>query len=177
MHCPQCGQPFPDTARFCRLCGFSLDEVKGLLASSGHDAEAANPPSLLNIRVGADPRSQKGLNQSAYLLLLALIPMLLAIAQGLFSFTIAPAFFLIKASLILLAIPAARFAYAVYEARQEWKRRSRPQPDEGRREVAPPLPAIRLEPGARQRVADAAEVEQPPSVTENTTELLASPEG
>ena len=51
------------------------------------------------------------------------------------------------------------------------------QPDEGRREMAPPLPAISLEPGTRRRVGDTAEVEQPPSVTENTTELLDSPEG
>ena len=99
------------------------------------------------------------------------------IAQGVFSFTLASAFFLIKSSLILLAIPAARFAYAVYETRQEWKQRSMPQPDEDRREIAPPLPAISLEPGTHRRVADTAEVEQPPSVTENTTELLAGPEG
>ena len=31
MHCPQCGQQFSVEMRFCKSCGFSLDDIRELL--------------------------------------------------------------------------------------------------------------------------------------------------
>jgi uncharacterized membrane protein YvbJ len=41
MHCPKCGEPLVSgEARFCRLCGFELEEVKALLAIDSSKAKA-----------------------------------------------------------------------------------------------------------------------------------------
>jgi uncharacterized membrane protein YvbJ len=41
MHCPKCGEPLVSgEARFCRLCGFALEEVKALLAIDSRNAKA-----------------------------------------------------------------------------------------------------------------------------------------
>ena len=34
MHCPQCGQQFSGEVRFCKSCGFSLDSIRELLATT-----------------------------------------------------------------------------------------------------------------------------------------------
>lgn len=171
MHCPQCGQQVTSVdARFCRHCGFALDGVKDLLHPT--TPGPVNPPSLMNITVGADPRSLRGINQAAYLLLLAFVPLLLAAAQGLFSLTLLPAMLLMKAFFALLALPVLRFGYALYEAKREWEPKKKSQIGGGTRR-------LKLRPAQRApaeacsgRQIDTAEVVQPPSVTEPTTKLL-----
>ena len=174
MHCPQCGQKIiSDDMRFCKHCGFALDGVKDLLAPVPVKDSA---PGLLSIRVGADQRSLRGLNQSAYLLLLSFVPIVLAIAQGVFSFTLLPPLLLIKAFYVLLAITALRFGYAIYEAKQAAKSPRKAQPDMSTRELELPkadsssVTALSAEP------ANSAELIQPPSITEHTTKLLSKSE-
>jgi hypothetical protein len=173
MHCPQCGQQVvSDDARFCKHCGFALDGIKDLLIPPAlvHD----NPPSLLNIPIGATPRSLRGVNQAAYLLLLAFVPLLLAAAQGLFGFALLPAMLLIKIFFALLALPVLRFGYALYEAKQEWKEKNKLQIGKSTRELA--LSSAQRESVAvfSDRRMDTAEIMQPPSVTDATTKLLKS---
>jgi hypothetical protein len=170
MYCPQCGkQTISDDMHFCKHCGFALDGIKDLLAPTVPDEK--KPPGLLSIRVGADPRSLRGLNQAAYLLLLAFLPILLAIAQGVFSFTLLPPLLLIKAFFVLLAIPTLRFAYALYEAKQEWNSPKKAQIGTGthKLELHQTDSVTTLD---AQRVKT-AEISQPPSVTEHTTTLLS----
>lgn len=176
MHCPRCGQQVVSAEiRFCKRCGFALDGVKGLLApsASGHES----PPGMLNITVGADPRSLRGLNQAAYLLLLAFVPFLLAAAEGLFNFALLAPMLLLKIFFALLTLPALRFGYALYEAKKEWR------PQSGRRlgggEHAPRVPASQGEPvaGVIGRRTHTAEATRPLTVTEATTRSLKPPRG
>jgi hypothetical protein len=172
MHCPQCGraQEISDDVRFCRQCGFALDSVKDLLIPAQADSEANKPPGILNIRVGADPRSLRGLNQSVLLLGLAFVPVLLAIAQVVFGFSLTSPQLLIKMFFIFLTAPVVRFAFAVYEAKQEWKPKAEIGGNQHRAELsqAQSVPVSAL--GAKQ--PDTQEIVEPLSVTEHTTRLL-----
>jgi hypothetical protein len=172
MYCPQCGkQSISDDMHFCKHCGCALDGIKDLLAPTV--SVEKKPPGLLSICVGADPRSLKGLNQAAYLLLLAFLPLLLAIAQGVFSFNLLPPLLLIKAFFVLWALPTLRFAYALYEAKQEWNSPKKAQIGTGTHKLelhqthSPSVTTLDA-----QRVKT-AEISQPPSVTEHTTTLLS----
>jgi hypothetical protein len=170
MHCPQCGERIiTDEARFCKHCGFALDAIKDLLAPAVQDKK---PPGLLNISVGGDTRSLRGLNQAAYLLLLAFVPVLLAIAQGVFSFTLAAPLLLIKAFFVLLTLPALRFGYAIYEAKQGWEPATKAQmgTDPQELELAQQDGAYGLD--LRIRRVNTAEIIRPASITEHTTKLL-----
>jgi len=171
MHCPQCGfeQAISDDVRFCRQCGLGLDSVKELLNPASSDS-AENKPNIVNIRVGGDVRSLRGLNQAALLLGLAFVPVVIAVAQGVFGFTLIPPPLLIRTFFILLTAPTLRFGYAIYEAKKEWK----PKAQLGSSRRGPELPPARSVPvsalGARR--VDTAEMIETPSVTENTTKLL-----
>ena len=172
MHCPQCGraQVISDDLRFCRQCGFGLDSVKDLLIPAEADSEASKPPGILNIRVGADPRSLRGLNQSVLLLGLAFVPVLLAIAQVVFGFSLTSPQLLIKMFFIFLTAPVVRLAFAVYEAKQEWKLKAHTGRNKRKAELhsAQSVPVSGL--GVKQ--ADTAEIIERSSVTEHTTRLL-----
>ena len=171
MHCPQCGQRIISAeVRFCKDCGFALDGVKELLTPAA--AAQGTPPGLLNIQIGADPRSLRGVNQAAYLMVLAFVPLLLAAAQGLFGFTLLPAMLLMKIFFALLTLPVLRFGYALYEARQEWKPKNSSQIVERPRELElPPAPGASI-PAFSDRRKETMEIVQPPSITESTTTLL-----
>jgi zinc-ribbon domain len=174
MHCPQCGeQIISDEMRFCKHCGLGLDGVKELLAPP--EPVKDGPTGLLNIRVGADPRSLRGLNQAAYLLLLAFVPILLAIAQGVFSFNLLPPLLLIRAFFVLLAIPALRFGYALYEARQASKPTKTVQLGTDTHELELRQDSASGTAFSAQR-GNTAEMILPPSITERTTKLLGKSE-
>ena len=172
MHCPQCGraQVISDDVRFCRQCGFALDSVKDLLIPAQADSEANKPPGILNIRVGADPRSLRGLNQSVLLLGLAFVPVLLAIAQVVFGFSLISPQLLIKMFFLFLTAPVVRFAFAVYEARQEWKPKAQIGGIQRRGEL-PPVENVPVS-GLGAKQPDTEEIVERPSVTEQTTRLL-----
>jgi hypothetical protein len=172
MHCPQCGraQVISDDVRFCRQCGFALDSVKDLLIPAQADSEANKPPGILNIRVGADPRSLRGLNQSVLLLGLAFVPVLLAIAQVLFGFSLTSPKLLIEMFFIFLTTAVVRFAFAVYEAKQEWKPKAQLGGNQRRAELTSAQSVAVSGLGAKQ--PDTEEIVERPSVTEHTTRLL-----
>jgi len=170
MHCPQCGQQVvSDAVSYCNRCGFALDGVKDLLSP---DEKEDLPPSWLDIRVGGDLRSRRGLAQAALMLSLPLIIIFLMAMQGVFNVALVPQIFLGKAFFILLTLPILRFAYAVFEAKQEMDLKSRTQI--GARTRALSLPAGQSVPltDFRKNAIDTAEMVQPPSVTESTTKLL-----
>jgi len=171
MHCPQCGQPASGNERFCRHCGFSLDEVKSLLAPAQPE-ESTDLSSSWDLRVGADPRSRRGLNKAAALLLLPLAAILLLIIQGVFGFALVPFWLLGKAFFILLMLPILRFAFAVYEAKQEFKLKDKGKVSAGthKLELFPKqsVPLVHFS-GEQLEAADGV---QPPSVTEHTTKRL-----
>jgi hypothetical protein len=172
MHCPQCGQQAFSDERFCRHCGFSLDQVKSLLAPAQHEESTDLSSSWLDVRVGADLRSRHGLNQAAALVLLPLAAILLLIIQGVFSFALVPFWLLAKAFLFLVILPILRFVYAVYEAKQELNLKDKGKVSAGthKLELSPKqsVPLVHL---SGQQL-EAAEVVQPPSVTEHTTKRL-----
>jgi hypothetical protein len=174
MHCPQCGQrTTSDVARFCKHCGFALDAVKDLLTPSRLNQD---PPGLLNIRVGADPRSLRGLNQAAYLLLFAFVPVVLAVAQGVFGFNLLPPLLLIKAFFVLLAVAGLRFGYAVYEAKQVLKPATKSQMATEQRELELDQPDSENGMALGAQRVNTAKIIQPPSITEHTTKLLGKSE-
>ncbi len=173
MHCPQCGQQVvSDDVRFCNRCGFALDGVKDLLSPVPPDDKKDLPPSWLDIRVGGDLRSRRGLTQAAFMLSLPLIIIFLMIVQGVFNVALVPQLFLSKAFFILLTLPILRFGYAVFEAKQELNLKNRTQV--GARTRALSLPSGQSVPVTdfRKNGVDTAEMVQPPSVTESTTKLL-----
>ena len=175
MHCPRCGQQIvSDDMRFCKHCGFALDGVKDLLVPPVPVKD--KPPGLLSTRVGADQRSLKGLNQSAYLLLLSFVPIVLAIAQGVFSTTLLPPLWLIKAFYVLLAITVLRFGYAIYEAQQAGKSPRKAQAGMSTDELELPKTNRSSVAALSAQPANRAEISQPPSITEHTTKLLSKSE-
>lgn len=172
MHCPQCGQQASGGERFCRHCGFSLQEVKSLLAPAQQESTDSSSSGWLDLRVGADPRSRKGLNQAAALLILPLIAIFALMIQGVFNFALLPFLILAKIFFILLLPPILRFGYAVFEAKQELHSKSKNKISATQRLEPSPvqsLPASSF--GSRPR--ETAEVVQPPSVTDHTTKLLS----
>jgi len=175
MHCPQCGQQITSNdMRFCRHCGFALEGVRELLIPP--EPVKDSPPGLLSIRIGADPRSLKGLNQAACLLLLAFVPVVLAIAQGVFSFNLLPPLLLIKAFFVLLAISTVRFGYALYEAKQAWKPPKKAQIGTTTHKLElHQTDSASVTAFSPQRV-NTAEIIQPSSITEHTTKLLGRSE-
>jgi hypothetical protein len=175
MHCPRCGQQIiSDDMRFCKHCGLALDGVKDLLAPPVPVKDSS--PGLLRIRVGADQRSLRGLNQSAYLLLLSFVPIVLAIAQGVFSFTLLPSLLLIKGFYVLLAITALRFGYAIYEAKQAAKSPRKARAGMSTHELELPKADSSSVTALSAQPANGAELIQPPSITEHTTKLLSKSE-
>jgi hypothetical protein len=160
--------------RFCKHCGFALDSVKDLLAPPVPVKDSS--PGLLSIRVGADQRSLRGLNQSAYLLLLSFVPIVLAIAQGVFSFTLLPPLLLIKAFYVLLAITALRFGYAIYEAKQAGKSPRKAQAGMSTHELVLPNADSSSVKALGAQPANSSGIIRPPSITEHTTKLLSKSE-
>jgi hypothetical protein len=111
------------------------------------------------------------LNQGVALLFFPLAAIVLLMIQGAFSFELVPFWLLGKAFLILVIPSILRLAYAVYEATQASKLTDK-------RRVS--AETHKLELSSKQRVPlhfsgqqlKAAEVAQPPSVTEHTTRRL-----
>lgn len=170
MHCPQCGQQPSGDGRFCRHCGFSLDEVKSLLAP-----QAEENTGWLNLRVGADRRSRRGMTQAAALLLLPLTAIILLVIQGVFSLGLVPFLLLSKAFFLLLMLPILRFVYAIYEAKQEQQVEVKGRIRVDTQQLdSPSQPGLLPSASTRPRI-ETAEVVQPLSVTEQTTKHLNEP--
>ena len=159
--------------RFCKHCGFALDGVKDLTAPPVPVKN--HSPGLLSIRVGADQRSPQRIKSiGVSVAFLSFVPIVLAIAQGVFSFTLLPPLLLIKAFYVLLAITALRFGYAIYEAKQAGKSPRKAQAGMSTHELELPKADSSSVTVLSAQTANSAEIIQPPSITEHTTRLLKS---
>ncbi|HKO96029.1 MAG TPA: zinc ribbon domain-containing protein [Pyrinomonadaceae bacterium] len=170
MHCPKCGQEqLSEEMSFCSRCGFSLNAVKALIASSGGLLEQQIETSDKELSKG-----RKSVRRATFLmlagLLLTLITGFLAAIDDVFAvFLLIPALVWITSFLLLL--------YGVFFADKRAHSQKR---------VASQVPALPgelsstagyLPPAHPQRTfppqrVETAEMVQPRSVTENTTRLL-----
>ena len=173
MNCPKCGQEqISSEVRFCKTCGFSLGEVKELLATDGiSPARARQSHKELQ-----SPR-RKGVRHGVILLFISMVFMpfieLVGEPQGKFL------------PLIFLMTGLMRILYAVIF--QEGAPRKKKQQDSSLSYAAPittdqlgketrgfALPPSHSVPVSvlSERRSDTAEMVSPPSVSEHTTKLL-----
>jgi hypothetical protein len=183
MHCPQCGQQqVSDITRFCSRCGFPMEGTAQLLASGG--MLAAYPLGEESTEPSAKWR---GVRQG---MILFLIGVLLVPIMGVFSaFTgggLSDAFQMLAALFALLCFvggPVRMLYAALFEqgAPSRPALRSSPQtyvaPPSNAFQVSPArtnvLPPAAAGPTGGWRRPNTAELVDRPSVTENTTRLLA----
>jgi hypothetical protein len=178
MFCPRCGQQqATDSMRFCSRCGFPMEGAMQLLATGGlipqyqHNVEQKGP----------SPR-RKGVKQGALLMLIgAILVPIFGVMSG-----FAPgrlenvfAFFAALSAIICFLGGPLRMVYAgIFEegapARPQFMMPTSYSPPV----IATPQARVSLPPAAantapswRQR-PQTAEIQQPPSVTDNTTRLL-----
>lgn len=179
MYCPQCGQQqATGEVRFCSRCGFQLEGVNSLLASGGavpltamQGAEWRESPRRVGARLGG----------KLMLFGIFLIPMLLILSE-IFRFPEEVGMF----GVLFLLGGFLRLVYAmIFEQGPFRQPKNLPQfayPN-APNTLAPPRAAAELPPaqGAPARAyvpprTDTAEISYRPSVTENTTRLLAEQE-
>lgn len=192
MHCPQCGQQqASNEQRFCSRCGFPLGGVMELLANGGVTPEY-QPPSETPRRLS--PR-RKGVQQGVALIFLAaVLTPLFAVLNSYLGF---PELFASLTAVIGFIGGAMRVIYAllfeeagpktpkvVYlNANQQQQPVISPYQQPPAAAPAPrpfadvprarPLPPQQSMPAPNWRRPDTAElINNPPSVTENTTKLL-----
>ncbi len=172
MHCPQCGlQQTSGEARFCRACGFSLNELKELLV-----------PEARNTKVDKT-RSRRVETAFQQGLLLMLASLFLAIVLTLLhDIHLIPQIYVkIVAGIFVVAGLARMFSPYFWgeDARRVLFSSASPSRDAQVETSAYPhalpashsIPVVDLNP----RRVDTAEMAQPPSVTEHTTKLLDNP--
>src|SRR5688572_14812598 len=176
MYCPQCGQQqVSDATRFCSRCGFLLEGVAVVLAAGGQVPMRYVQPGSTKL----SPRS-KGIRQGALMMLstLLLVPLVAIITVNFLE----PLEFLIGVTAIVCFVGGLlrmlyallmEDAYPVIEVNQGagYGATGIPQVPTPARHVA--LPPATANPAAGWRPRpNAAEIYQPPSITENTTRLL-----
>ena len=175
MHCPQCGQEqFSSEMRFCKSCGFSLDGVKQLLATSG-----ASPASEKENHKPRESPRRKGVRQGVILLFIAMVfmPLITLIGKPRGDFL----------PMIFLMAGLMRILYAViFQEGAPRKKQDTALHDVG------PITTDQLDTAARgsalpppqsvpvsvfsARGMDTSEMVSPASVTEHTTKLLEESE-
>lgn len=178
MFCPQCGQQQTTGAiRFCSRCGFPLDGVIQLLGTGGMIPVYQRNP---DEPVSMSPRRQ-GVRQGGMLLLsgAVLVPLLGVIAS--FSHSAFPQILTAFAAIICFIGGPLRMLYAgLFEEGAPRPMGLYGPPMQARPQFGPPMqhqalppPPARVTgpPNWRSR-PNTAELQTPPSVTENTTRLL-----
>jgi hypothetical protein len=167
MYCPRCSQQqVTDDASFCSRCGFQLGIVKELLVTDG-----ALPARAVVSQSGFSSPGRRGARLGAKLIFFSLISLPLFIALSVN--TDSPVPFWPPALLFLVGLTFVLYARIFREDILPSKRKAEPVLFE-RIAGTPPLPLLsgtpRSELGAAR--ANTAEIIQPPSVTERTTNLL-----
>ena len=167
-HCPQCGQQqVSEVVRFCSKCGFPLDGVIQLLANGGVLPVYQPTEGTKGMSPG-----KKGVRQGAILLLTGAVLVLIVVFHG----PSTPDILLFLAG-SLCSVSGQMLYAALFEEGAATR-----QIPAARPYVPPSMPAqfgtrgrgSALPPsvnGWKPRV-NTAELVQPPSVTENTTQLL-----
>jgi len=167
MYCPRCSQQqITDDASFCSRCGFQLGVVKELLVTDG-----ALPARAIDFKDGFSSPGRRGARLGAKLIFFSLISLPLFIALSVN--TDSPVPFWPPALLFLAGLTFVLYARIFREDILPSKRKSEPLLFE-RIASTPQLPfqsgVPRNELGAAR--VNTAEIIQPPSVTERTTNLL-----
>jgi hypothetical protein len=177
MFCPRCGQQqATDSMRFCSRCGFPMEGAMHLLANGGL---IPHYPSNVDQK-GPSPR-RKGVKQGVLLMLIgAILVPILGVMSG-----FAPdrlenvfAFFCALAAIICFLGGPLRMLFAgIFEEGAPKPQYMTPISYSPPMIVAPqarvslPPAAVNTAASWRQR-PHTAEIQQPPSVTDNTTRLL-----
>jgi hypothetical protein len=182
MHCPQCGQQqVSSELRFCSRCGFPLGGVVELLATGGVPPQSQPQGETMPT---VSPR-RKGVQQGfALIFLAAVLTPLFGVLNGYLNF---PEIFIALSAVIGFIGGALRVIYALifeegaprvvyvnsnqapsFPAYQQPPLRPFADAPRGR----PALPPQQSAPAQSWRRPDTAELQHPPSVTENTTKLL-----
>ncbi|MFP5261400.1 MAG: zinc-ribbon domain-containing protein [Blastocatellia bacterium] len=165
MYCPRCGQQALDEVRFCSRCGLRLDAVTFLLDNDGSVA----PPEAESGRGNATIR-QKGIRLGVKLIFLSIVLFPLFFAIAISRDVDSPAPLLVPVTVFLVGL--MRLLYSViFEEEQSHAKHTRVHPQEirpGRNKVLPPPDAS----VTARRPVNTADMLYPPSVTENTTNLL-----
>jgi hypothetical protein len=171
MHCPQCGQEqISSEVRYCKTCGFSLGEVRELLATDGISPARERQ----NYNEIQSPR-RKGVRHGVILLFVSMVfmPLITLLGEGWGEFL----------PMIFLMAGLMRILYAVIF--QEGAPRQKKQDsalDVGpittdqlgtaaRASALPPSQSVPVS-AFSARGMDTSEMVSPPSVTEHTTKLL-----
>ena len=177
MFCPRCSQEqVSDEVRFCPRCGFQLGVVRMLLAEGPTPEAPAAPQKVSFIR----SLRKRDLTIGAMLMfvvafMVAVVTVDLPPSHSAPILMLAVAWFLL--SLLINAGPLFRYLFGAGAPEGEGKA-SLTQKAPARGEVAAgaqrSLPRSYAQPGGalNARPANTAEVVQPPSVTEQTTNLL-----
>lgn len=164
MHCPQCGQPFSDEVSFCKSCGLSLEGTKELFAPSGNSTLAKDW-----IKKRRRSRGRRGVFRGMIVIAIG-IGLLAYMGSGNSVFPLA---------VIVVGLLRIFFAMTLQEVIS--KKAERTLDDDPRfasREAAAGLPPAHSIPVSDYYPAqvNTAQMAPPPSVTENTTNLLNDPE-
>ena len=168
MYCPKCSQQqASEQARFCSRCGFRMDAVAELLAADGVLEQNESGPRWKKISL-----RKAGLRLWALMMvfMIGITPLMLATGNK-------------PDVMVTFALTAGIFFAGIFWMlyfrlfeREELPPRKTKQPREAvapRKAALSPMPQTVTAGAASQRV-NTADMLQPPSVTESTTNLLES---
>ena len=163
MHCPNCGQSqLSEDVRYCSRCGLSLWELARWL-NDGANApwNPIQPGNELSPRRKGIRRGAKLMFISAVLFLFTLV---LALAVD------GPELLMIPFTIFVVGLTCALYCRLFADAEPVVKKQMPAQLYRAN-EYLPPA-QVNSAPGLRAREPNTAEIVQPPSVTEYTTNLL-----
>ena len=165
MYCPKCGLQASDEVRFCSRCGLRLDGVTALLDNEGLIALPTN-----ELQAGKVSARQKGIRLGVKLIFFSIVlfPPLFAIALS--RHVDSPGPLLVPLTVFLIGL--MRLLYSVIFEEEQTPAKQKPQYSQARpfkqnMMLSPPPDAV----AASKRVKT-ADMLHPPSITENTTNLL-----
>lgn len=169
MYCPRCGQQqISDNTRFCSRCGLPTNELAEWLASGG-------APGLRNESTVTSPSpKRKGIKRGAKVLFLSAVLAPLFLGLSLAVDSPEPLFipFTVFITGLLLMLYSVIFSDDTPAPKTQSKR-TIGQMSSGAGAGALPPASNLWTTNVEGRRAKTAEIVQPPSVTENTTRLLA----
>lgn len=167
MYCPRCSQQqVTDDASFCSRCGFQLGVVKELLVTDG-----ALPARATDFKSGFSSPGRRGARLGAKLIFFSLISLPLFIALSVNADSPIP--FWPPGLIFLAGLTFVLYARIFREDILPSRRKAEPALFE-RMASTPQLPLLSATPRSELGAArvNTAEIIQPPSVTERTTNLL-----
>ena len=158
MFCPRCGQQLSGDVHFCSRCGMQLDAIKDLITTNGLLPDAANP-------IEISPR-RKGIRLGGKFIFWSIgtLPLIIILAS---SMRHGENWGLVPFTLFLIGLLQIVYSWLFKENKQAPAKKiawSNKQPAQ----IPPGSPLFIATPTP----ADTGEIINPPSITENTTNLL-----